>query len=68
VALQLQRPALSRNQEVGTAKVLLEVRSDVERHFQTSGHNPILEAITALVAVGSKKLSGVHAVVRAHCQ
>ncbi len=42
-------------EEGGSVDVVLAVRSDVERHVKTSGQNPILEAITALATLASKK-------------
>src|SRR2546428_6305414 len=42
-------------EEGGTVAVVLAVRSDVESQVETSGHNPILEAITALATLASKK-------------
>ena len=58
--MQLRRTALLEMdpqllEEAGTVDAVLAVRSDVERHVKTSGHNPILEAITALATLASKK-------------
>ena len=42
-------------EEAGTRDAVLAVRADVEKHVRTSGHEPILEAITALVSTASRK-------------
>jgi hypothetical protein len=39
----------------GTHDVVLALRTDVEKHVRTTGHEPILEAITALAAAMSPK-------------